>query len=182
MLAKKPQRRNSKSVASASNREGALYAPKSFPYSEKIKNKKEPPKSIGNGSGKNNLNKSRYVIVKPKEKVINPLPKEHLGPTDAAQKDVARIQKEQEMLELMRRHQARLKERFLNGGNIVDLLGGFSSESFWAPPSSSLYVPTHPLTPDLKGTNVVPLVDERQDLASKMDEDPSTDKLDALEV
>ncbi|KAJ1429556.1 hypothetical protein SESBI_08339 [Sesbania bispinosa] len=84
-------------------------------------------------------------------------------------------QKELDMLDLMRKHQARLKEQYLNGGNIVDILGGSSNASFWGPPEVHPTVPVHPLAPDIKE----PVIDgqsasPQQDQDSHMEDDPSS--------
>ncbi|KAJ1388530.1 hypothetical protein SESBI_39025 [Sesbania bispinosa] len=74
----------------------------------------------------------------------NKLPK----PIDS-EKRIEMRQKEYDMLALMRIHQAKMKNQYLNGGSIVDILGGSSNDSFWDPSYLTSSVPTHPLAPDI---------------------------------
>ncbi|KAJ1390922.1 hypothetical protein SESBI_37024 [Sesbania bispinosa] len=143
--------------------------------SSKGKNvKKDPIKNPGTGTSKQNSVRAKPVIT-PKTKLSQAIPEEQMtNPIDQELQNEKR-QKEQEMLELMRRHRARLKEQYLNGGTIVDILGGSSNASFWDPPNFNPSVPVHPLAPDIKE----PTIDAQsefiqQDQDSHMEDESST--------
>ncbi|KAJ1413329.1 Endonuclease/exonuclease/phosphatase superfamily [Sesbania bispinosa] len=115
----------------------------------KAKNiKKDLPRNPGTGPSKQTYVKAKSVVT-PKVKPNNVISEDQVPQPIDQEKVIERRQKEQEMLELMRRHQAKLKDQYLNGGNIIDILGGSSSASFWDPPNSSPTILAHPLAPDI---------------------------------
>ncbi|KAJ1382647.1 amidohydrolase [Sesbania bispinosa] len=81
-------------------------------------------------------------------------------------------QRELEMLELMRRYEGSLKERYLNGGNIVDILGGSSTSNFWDPPDPPSSVIAHPLAPDIPISSPIDQNDINQVQDCPMEEVP----------
>ncbi|KAJ1382730.1 hypothetical protein SESBI_43986 [Sesbania bispinosa] len=106
---------------------------------EKPVHKAMPSKSLG----ATNQKKSKKVPTKkleagPKKQMVsksgaNSLSKDKANHSSEVEKQETQLdlekkmeirQREFEMLELMRRHQARLKEKYLNGGSIADILGG----------------------------------------------------------
>ncbi|KAJ1414577.1 hypothetical protein SESBI_18827 [Sesbania bispinosa] len=213
MLAKKPQRRITKSGNFPSNREGGnlgsnsngsrfevlqsdpatyekpvetsqpsssiptnqLSMPSKASQSTKAKNiKKDPPRNPGTGTSKQLSAKAKSVAT-PKVKPSKAISEDRAPPPIDPEIKNEKRQKEQDMLELMRRHRARLKEQYLNGGNIVDILGGSSNASFWGPPEFNPTIPAHPLAPDIKE----PVIDDQsaslqQDQDSHMEDDSSS--------
>ncbi|KAJ1399696.1 hypothetical protein SESBI_30114 [Sesbania bispinosa] len=124
------------------------FPPKAPPISKSKNVRKEPTKNFGAGSNKQVSGKPKSVVP-PKGKEIIPVTGDKLPKPIDPEKRIEMRQKEYEMLELMKRYQAKLKDQYLNGGNIVDILGGTTSSSFWDPPNLVSSVPTHILAPDI---------------------------------
>ncbi|KAJ1412575.1 Reverse transcriptase zinc-binding domain [Sesbania bispinosa] len=144
MLAKKPQRRNFGVNRPGSHLEAIPLKPPQGPKQKPVR--KEHHKIAGVNSQKPPPSKhtpaapSKARGKKETQPEVPGIQKE--VPTE---EEISRRRKKQEILELMRRHQRRLHDQYLNGGIIVDVLGG---TSFWGPSSDISNVPPHPFAPD----------------------------------
>ncbi|KAJ1390971.1 Endonuclease/exonuclease/phosphatase superfamily [Sesbania bispinosa] len=149
--------------------------PKVAPVPKPKKPKKDPPRSLEVGPSKKGSNQ-----IKPKSqpKGKNPVPvvKDMQPKPMDPEKQKELKQKEFEMLELMKWYGSQMKEQYLNGGSILDILGGNTASCGVDPPKISNVVPVHPLAPDIStmhsGENLV--VDHNTD--NQMEVDCSIDK------
>ncbi|KAJ1429963.1 hypothetical protein SESBI_08025 [Sesbania bispinosa] len=148
MLAKKPQRRNFGVNKSGSNLE-AIPPPPKPPQGPKQKPvRKDHPKIVGANSQKPSSSKPTPVAPsKAKGKKESQPEVSGIQKDEQIEEEIRRRRKEQEILELMRMHQKRLHDQYLNGGSIVDILGAgdfnsilLENEKKWWRPGQAILV------------------------------------------